>query len=61
MLLRETWEGDVYRERHIHNNGTVQEGPQVLAVHLHLDDNVLSSSGDVSADPLRMLVKGIQG
>ena len=58
-LLRGSWDGEMYREQHAHVQGTMPEDTRVLAMHLYSDATVLSSSGAVSAYPLRMRVVNV--
>ena len=55
-LLRCSWDGERYREQHTYVQGTMPEDTRVLAMHLYSEATVLSSSGAVSAYPLRMRV-----
>ena len=59
VLLRGSWDGEMYREQQAHVEGTMHEDTRVLAMHLYSDATVLSSSGAVSAYPLRMRVVNI--
>ena len=59
ILLRGAWDGEMYREQRAHVEGTIQRGTRVLGMHLYSDATVLSSSGAVSAYPLRMRVVNI--
>jgi len=57
--LRGSWDGEMYREQHAHVQGTMPEDTRVLAMHLYSDATVLSSSGAVSAYPLRMRIVNV--
>jgi len=46
----------MYKEQHYHVQGTMRQGTRVLGLHLYSDSTVLSSSGAVSAYPLRMRI-----
>jgi len=59
VLLRGSWDGEMYREQQAHVEGTMHEDTRVLTMHLYSDATVLSSSGAVSAYPLRMRVVNI--
>jgi len=58
-LLRGSWDGELYREQHAHVQGTILEDKRLLAMHLYSDATLLSSSGAVSAYPIRMRVVNV--
>jgi len=60
MLLRGVRDGEMYRQQRAHVESTMKEGTRVLAMDLYSDATVLSSSGAVSAYPLRMRVANIE-
>ena len=58
-VLRNAWDGEMYQQQQEHVDGTVHPGTRVLGFYLYSDATVLSSSGAVSAYPLRMRVINI--
>jgi len=50
----------MFREQHTHVQGTLPDDSRVLAMHLYSDATVISSSGAVSAYPLRMRVVNVR-
>ena len=55
-VLRGAYDGEMYKEQHYHVQGTMRQGTRVLGLHPYSDSTVLSSSGAVSANPLRMRI-----
>jgi len=55
-VLRVALDGEMYKEQLYHLRGTKRQGTRVLGLHLYSDSTVLSSSGAVSAYPLRMRI-----
>jgi len=59
VLLQGGWDGEMYRQQSAHVEGTMQRATRVLGMHLYSDATVLSSSGALSAYPLRMRVVNV--
>jgi len=57
--LRGAWDAEIYKEQNEHVQGTLSSGTRVLGLHVYSDSTVMSSSGAVSAYPLRMRVINI--
>jgi len=55
-VLCNAWDEEMYKRQKAHVEGTLHPGTRVLGFYLYSDSTVLSSSGDVSAHPLRMRV-----
>jgi len=55
-VLRGAWDGQMYKEQLYHVQATTRQGTRVLDLHLYSDSTVLSSSGAMSAYPLRMRI-----
>jgi len=55
-VLRNAWDGEMYKKQEEHVDGTLHPGTRELGIYIYSDATVLSSSGAVSAYPLRMRV-----
>jgi len=55
-VLRNARDGEMYKRQKEHVDGTLHPGTPVLGFYMYSDPTVLSSSGAVSAHPLRMRV-----
>lgn len=58
-LLRGAWDGEMYQKHAAHVRATMDNGTQVLVLHLYSDSTVLSGSGAVSAYTLLMRIVNI--
>jgi len=58
-VLCNAWDGEMYKRQKEHVDGTLHPGTRVLGFYMYSDSTVLSSSGAVSAYPLRMRVINI--
>ena len=58
-VLRNTWDGEMYKKQEEHVDGTLHPGTRVLGFYICSDATVLSSSAAVSAYPPRMQVVNI--
>jgi len=58
-VLCNAWDGEMYKRRKEHVEGTLHPGTRVLGFYLYSDSTFMSSSGAVSACPLRMRVINI--
>jgi len=58
-VLRNAWDGEMYKQQQEHVDGTLHPGKRVLRFYLYSNATVLSSSGAVSAYLLRMRVINI--
>jgi len=58
-VLRNAWDTEIYKRQKEHVDGTLHPGTRVLGFYVYSDSTVLSSSGAVSAYPLRMRVINI--
>jgi len=58
-VLCNAWDGEMYKRQKEHVEGTLHPGTRLLGFYLYSDSTFLSSSGAVSAYPLRMRVINI--
>jgi len=58
-LLGKTWDGELFKQQREYVTCTLPSGPRVLGLYLYTDATVLSSSGAVSACPLRMRIVNV--
>jgi len=58
-VMRNAWDAEMYKRQKEHVDGTLHPRKRVLGFYVYSDSTVLSSSGAVSAYPLRMRVINI--